>query len=412
MIFDPTDPPLEHKAAPPSPTGPLNALNRRARIALAHDWLVAYRGGEAVLEAIIRRVLAHGHSIPRIYTMFDSGTSLGPTIDALPRTTAPINRWPARARRWLLPLYPRAVANLSVKLARDHADSPYDLLISTSSAAIKGLTPPPGVPHLCYCHAPARYLWSQSEQYGLGRGGLLRRAGLRVFGPSLRAWDRRTARGVTRFLANSTHIAAEIGRRYGATADVLWPPVRTAFFTPPDSATGAAPVNWLYAGAIEPYKRVDLAIAAANASRTPLTIVGEGTQAAHLRAIAGPTVRFVGRVTDEQMREHYRAASLLLFPQVEDFGIVAVEAQACGTPVLAFGAGGALDSVVDGVTGAFFRDPTPQSLIAAAATAPRKSARVSADCRANAERFSSTRFVEAFDRHLNELLRMSGVTAA
>lgn len=412
MIFDPTDPPLGHSAGQPSPTRPRNALNRPARIALAHDWLVAYRGGEAVLEAVIRLVLAQGHSIPRIYTMFDSGSSLGPTIDALPRTTAPINRWPARARRWLLPLYPRAVANLSAHLARDHAASPYDLLISTSSAAIKGLTPPPGVPHLCYCHAPARYLWSQSEQYGLGRGGLLRRTGLRVFGPSLRAWDRRSARGVTRFLANSTHIAAEIRRCYGADAAVVWPPVRTGFFTPPGSAPCAAPVSWLYAGALEPYKRVDLAIAAANASKTPLTIVGEGTQAAHLRKIAGSTVRFAGRVSDEQLRDHYRAASLLLFPQIEDFGIVAVEAQACGTPVLAFGAGGALDSVVDGVTGALFRDPTPQSLLAAAASAPRKSPEVSAACRANAERFSETRFAEEFDDHMNQLLRVSGVTAA
>lgn len=397
-------PPDDREVQPGEPAKP----RRSCRIALAHDWLVVYRGGEAVLDAIARCVLAEGHTVSRVYTMFDSGARLSPTLDALPRAVSSLNRWPARARRWLLPLYPRAVSELSATLARDHQAEPIDLLISTSSAAVKGLKPPAGVPHVCYCHAPARYLWSQAESYGLGRGGGLRRLGLSAFGRRLRAWDRATAAHVTRFLANSTHIAAEIRRCYDRESAVVWPPVRTEFFGALPDVEVSKPC-WLYAGALEPYKRVDIAIEAANRDGTPLEIVGEGSQASHLRSIAGPSVRFAGRVSDEQLRECYRLASLVLFPQLEDFGIVAVEAQAAGTPVLAFGAGGALDTVIEGRTGAFFREQTADSLLQAAKSAPPKCAAVSRTCRDNARRFAETAFAASVRAHIAELLCERGV---
>jgi glycosyltransferase involved in cell wall biosynthesis len=388
------------------------------RIALAHDWLVAFRGGEAVLESIAR--VAHNRAQPaRLYTMFAPAGILdrlgrrGPGPDALRAWGNPRCSWlnaipgaDGALRRWLLPLYPAAVADLSRQLARDHAVAPISLLISTSSAAVKGLKPPANVPHLCYCHAPARYLWSQPSEYRRGRAGRLREFGLGLFGRSLREWDRRTAAHVTRFLANSTHTAAEIRRCYGRESTVVFPPVNISFYTP-DQAVPRGD-HWLYAGALEPYKRVELVIQAANLARHPLVIVGDGSQAAHLRSLAGASVRFLGRIDDEALRHEYRSARLLIFPQIEDFGIVAVEAHACGTPVLAFRAGGALDTVVDGHTGALFDHPSPDAIIAAAAGTPAPSAAISAACRANAERFGEDRFLAEIGSHVDELLAASG----
>lgn len=369
---------------------------QRCRIALAHDWLVARRGGEAVLDAIARAVLSRGDQVSAIYTMFDSGVRISDVLDPLPRRVSSLNRLPSALRRWLLPAYPRAVGELSRRLATDHRSSPVDLVISTSSAAIKGLHPPDGVPHICYCHAPARYLWSQTTQYGLGAAGRLRLLGLNAFGPILRKWDRRTAASVTTFIANSRHTAAEILRCYGRQSEVIHPPVRTEFFTPPESSEAAASGEgfWLYAGALEPYKRVDLAIAAAEKAEKRLVIIGEGTQSGTLRERAGPGVTFLGRADDIALRDHYRRAELLMFPQVEDFGIVAAEAQACGTPVLAARAGGALDTVIEGLTGAFFDKPEPESIVTAAARVPRKTPETVRACREQAERFSDAAFVE------------------
>lgn len=396
----------------PRPTG-----HRPVRIALAHDWLVGYRGGEVVLETIALAAITRAPELgPRgLYTMFAGrdeprGTERRPDHNAALRAFGPVrasflNHLPGAhgpLRRWMLPLYPAAVAQLSRRLAHDHAREPIDLLISTSSAAIKGLRPPPGVPHLCYCHSPARYLWSQTAEYGRGRGGTLRGLGLGVMGGPLRSWDRRSAARVDRFLANSTHTAAEIRRCYKRDAEVVFPPVDTDYFTPdPDAARGR---HWLYAGALEPYKRADLIIQAANRARHPLVIAGHGSQADHLRSLAGPTVTFTGRLGDDRLRQAFRTARLLVFPQIEDFGIVAVEAQACGTPVLAFRAGGALDTVIEGSTGAFFERATPDSLTDAAARVPPNDALTAAACRRNAERFAEERFLETITRHIDDLL--------
>lgn len=379
----------------PDPAHPVPPL----RIALAHDWLVGMRGGERVLEAIAIALAPH-HSITSLYTMFDDHRPLSPHLDALPKHTSPIGRLPAapRLRRWLLPLYPAAVAALSRRLARDHAREPIDLLISTSSAAVKGLRAPPGVPHLCYCHTPARYLWSQAEQYAGGLRGL----GLRLLRAPLQNWDGRTASHVTRFLANSTHTQIEITRCYNRPSEILFPPVRTDYFTPADAP--AADAFWLAVGALESYKRFDAAIEAACIAGARLLIVGTGSDEPRLRRLAAPHVTFLGRVGDDRLRDLYRAARLLIFPQVEDFGIVAVEAQACGCPILARAAGGALDTVIDGKTGAHFHwKPAHDSvaphlasderlLLDALARVPQRCEATTAACRRNAERFSREAF--------------------
>ncbi len=389
------------------------AATRRPRIALAHDWLCGFRGGEAVLDALIEAA-APAADITAIYTMFADGRPLTPAIDALPRHISIIGRLPAanRFRRWLLPMYPAAVASLSRELARDHARSPIDLLISTSSAAIKGLRPPRGVPHLCYIHAPARYLWSLSDEYS--RASLLHRAGLTLFGPTLRRWDRATAANVTTFLANSTHTAGEVRRCYDRDAIVLHPPVDTEYFRPPPQPAPRS--GWLIASALEPYKRIDLAIAAARAAGEHLTIIGGGSEDTRLRALAGPGIEFRGRVSREELCTAYQRARLFLFPQVEDFGIAAAEALACGTPVAAFAAGGALDILgpTPDQVGVLINATDPAAFGAAASRAPDPSdPAVVATCRRAAERFTRKRFITAAREHIAaKLFKTSGVAHA
>ena len=332
-----------------------------------------------VLDCLARALRDGGARLPLLVTMFDDGRGLTPAIDAIPKEVwrPGRSRWICdHARRWLLPMFPIAVDVLSRRLecrvrgdlgrdagaqreglrVADDGAMP-DLLLSTSSAAIKSLRAPDGVPHVCYIHAPARYIWSLGREYGAkGRWDLAGRArqwGLSLARGPMRAWDRRTASRVTRFIANSAHIARQVRACYGVEARVVHPPVRTRYFTP--SATATDRRAWLVVSALEPYKRVDVAIEAARHAGRDLVIVGDGSQRERLMAMArsgaGPGVRFEGRVSLERLRELYRGARALIFPQVEDFGIAAVEAQACGTPVIARAAGGALETVIDGVTG-------------------------------------------------------------
>lgn len=389
---------------------------RGARIALAHDWLVSLRGGERVLDRIARLVL-EDHKPAGLYTLTDARRPMTESIDAFEHVRSSLDRLPLarrRLRRWLLPWYPRGVESLRVKLARAHEHEPIDLLLSTHSTAIKALSPPAGVPHLCYCHTPARFLWSQAEEYTRGRGpaARLRRAGLNRHADRLREWDVQTVRAVDTFLANSRHTRDLIQRVYKREARVVYPPVRTAFFTPTSEERQD---YWLLVGALEPYKRTDLAIDAAIQSNARLLVAGDGSQAKALRAHAkrverqvrksrgkAGRVEFLGRVDDEQLRALYRRARLLVFPQVEDFGIVPLEAQACGTPVVARREGGALETVLEGRTGVFFDDPSPAALADAARRCPDH---VAENCRANAERFSETVFDEKMRAEIARMLR-------
>ncbi len=392
-----------------------HARTRRARIALAHDWLVAMRGGELVLDRIARIVRAD-HTPANLYTLFNSGAKLTEAIDAFPRVASRLNKLPmsGKLRRWMLAMYPSGVESLRIRLDRDHEHEPIGLLISTSSCAIKALAAPPGVPHICYCHTPARYLWSQQDEYSSGRGlaARLRKRGLSSKGDALREWDIKTVRTVDVFLANSNHTRELIQNVYQREARVVYPPVRTEFFTP---ATEERQDFWLVVSALEPYKRIDLAIEAAIIGRKRLMVVGSGSQAKALRkhaarvgkqvkktrGVAG-SVEFLGRVPDEQLRTLYQRARLLVFPQIEDLGIVALEAQACGCPVVARRAGGALETVLEGRTGSFFDEPNAQALLAAADACPKDAGE---NCRANAERFSEQVFDQAIRAEIARALR-------
>ncbi len=375
---------------PPAPTAlPANTPasgSRRLRVALAHDWVCGLRGGELVLDQITRLV-ASEHEVAGLFVMFDDGRPLTPAVDGLRHFVSRVGRLPLadKLRRWMLPLFPRAVGELSAMLEHEHRRQAIDLLISSSSAAVKGLRPPQDVPHLCYCHSPARYVWSLGAEYAGGLRGL----GLALYADPFKKWDAATAANVTRFVANSEHTARQISTCFNRDSGVVYPAIRQQFLeTPLAPATdGARP--WLVVSALEPYKRVDLAIQAANKAGHELVVVGGGSQRKHLEKLAGPTVRFAGRVSNAELMAWYGRARLVLFPQVEDFGLVAVEAQACGAPVVARRDGGAVETVVEGVTGRFFGEPTVEALLEATAVCPDQCAQA---CRANAERFSSEQF--------------------
>lgn len=371
----------------------------RPRVALAHDWLVGMRGGERVLDRI-----ASLFGPTDLYLMVhDASRRYSRAIDACTIHTSALQRWPlARTalRRWYLPFYPRAVESLRI-------EPHFDLLISTSSAMIKAIRPPRRregegrIPHLCYCHCPARYLWSLADEYGGGGAmGRARLLGLRLAGPRLRRYDRDTCDRVDVFLANSTHTARAIRECYGREATVVHPPVDTEFFTPDPAIERGE--HYLVLSALEPYKRIDLAIEAANRLGVQLRIGGDGSQRRRLERLAGATVCFLGEIDREQARAEYRSARALIFPGIEDFGLVPVEAMACGCPVIAFDHGGSEDWMTLQV-GITFDRPTAEAL--AGAIKGFESLHVDAQaCRRNAARFSTDRFDALILREVVTLL--------
>ena len=304
--------------------------------ALVHDWLTGQRGGENVLAAIARELPG-----APIYTLFHFPGSVAPEIEARPIVTSWMQRAPglARAYRWYLPLFPFAIEDLPT--------SGHRLVVSSSHCVAKAARPAPGGFHLCYCHTPMRYAWDQEEAYFAGRSGPLRLL-QRLVLAGLRRWDVATSGRVDRYLANSRFVAGRIARHYRRDAEVLPPPVDTAFYTPSPSVERE---HVLVVAALAPYKRVDLAIQACEAADVPLVVVGEGPERARLERLAAGRTRFLGRVEGERLRDLYRRAHLFLQPGVEDFGIAAVESLACGTPVVAVGLGGILDIVTPGEHG-------------------------------------------------------------
>ncbi len=254
-----------------------------------------------------------------------------------------------------LPLYPLAMAQFDL--------SGYPIILSSSSAFGKGVGVPPGAMHACYCHAPMRFAWNYAGYASREGFGRLAGLGLRPALASLRRWDRATSAHVDHFIANSRTVAVRIADYYGRDATVIHPPVETARYAPPGDVPDAPEPFFLMVSRLVPYKRLDLAVRAANALGARLEIAGAGRDRAALEAIAGPTVRFLGRISDDEKRERYARCTAALFPAEDDFGIAQVEAQAAGRPVVAYGRGGALESVRDGVTGVLFAEQTTESLM-------------------------------------------------
>jgi glycosyltransferase involved in cell wall biosynthesis len=348
------------------------------RVVLVHDWLTGMRGGERVLEAICRM-------FPRadLLTLVRVPGSVSDPIERRRIRTSIVQKVPGARRHYrrLLPLFPAAIELFDVDDA--------DVIISTSHCAAKAIIPTGRAVHLCYCFSPMRYAWDQFDAYfGPERVGALRSGVLRHVMAWLARWDRDTAPRVTRFLADSQFVAGRIARYYNRQASVQYPPVDTVFFTPDGNQPEP---HFLVVSALVPYKRIDLAIVAAGRLGARLEIVGTGPDEARLRALAGPTVTFRGALDDTALRDAYRRAQAVILPGEEDFGIVPVEAQACGRPVIALGRGGACETVTHDVTGFLVDQSTPEAFADAMNDLPRR-AWEPARLRSNAERFSPDRF--------------------
>lgn len=354
---------------PAAPT----AAPSRPRVALIHDWLTGMRGGEKVLESLVGLF----PEAP-IHTLFHFKGSVSQTIESHPIRTSFLQIAPGIARNYrrYLPLFPLAIEEFDL--------AGFDVVVSSSHCVAKGVIPPPDAFHLCYCHTPMRYAWDQEHVYFPARTGVGARLRSLVLS-GLRTWDVSSAARVHLFAANSRFVARRIETFYNRPAEVVHPPVDVDFFTPgPAQEKGYC----LIVSALAPYKKVEEAMAACEKLGLELRIVGEGPERERLTALAGPRVKFLGKVDDEGLRELFRGAMAFIQPGVEDFGIASVEALACGTPVVATARGGVLDIVEDGRHGVLYPDWEGPTALAEAIDKVSRMGFNSLDLRARAKSFS------------------------
>lgn len=358
------------------------------RVALVHDWLTGMRGGEKALEAICE-IFPDAD----LFTLLHVRGSVASAIERRRIVTSFVQRLPNAAGwyRHYLPLFPTAIELLSF--------DDYDLAVSVSHCVAKSIVCPGATTHICYCLTPVRYAWDQFDAYfGPHRVGRVPSAILRRLMARLARWDAATAGRADRYVAISRYVARRIERYYNVAASVVYPPVDTAFFCPDGSRPGR---HALVVSALVPYKRVDVAIAACAIAGVALRVVGDGPDLAALRGQATGEVTFLGRQSDEAIRQEYRQAGVVLLPGVEDFGIVPLEAQACGRPVVALGAGGALETVRHGETGIHVNDLAPAALARGIGRALDGGFDV-ARLRAHAETFGRARFVAEMRARLTQ----------
>lgn len=365
-------------------TDPVEELARRSaglRVALVHDWLVAMRGGEKVFE----HVCALFPQADVFTILCDRSRLSEPLRRRKIVESAAMASLPARLRRnfrALLPLMPTMVERFPT--------DGYDLVVATSHCVAKGVRPPSRGALLAYVFTPMRYVWDHFDDYL--SGNLLRDAAMHAARGRLQRWDRATARRIDSIAVDSDHIGAKVRAFWGRKATTIRPPADVDFFTPaPLDSDGG---YFLTVGALVPYKHIDRAVQAARTAGVRLVVVGDGPERGRLEQESGPTVDLRGWVSDSELRELYRGCRALVYPGIEDFGIAAVEAQACGRPVLALRGGGTLETIVEGATGEFFDDPEPESL--ASLLTNFDPSRYSSDaCRAQALRFDPASFRRA-----------------
>lgn len=316
------------------------------KVAIVHYWLVGMRGGEKVLEA-----LSDLYPEAVIITHVCDGAKISDRLKKHEIRETFIARLPGAKKHYqkYLPLMPLALELMDLQ--------EFDLVISSESGPAKGIIPRPDALHVCYCHSPMRYIWDHYHIYRDGAGRLARIM-MPLVSHKLRIWDVTTAARVDRFVANSGFIAQRIGKYYRRDADVIFPPVSTGDFEISDEVGD----HYLIAGELVGYKRADLCIDAFNASGRKLTVVGDGEIRTELEKKAGANITFLGRVAFDQLKEQFATCRALIFPGEEDFGIIPVEVMASGRPVIAFGRGGALDTVVEGTSGVHFSEQSVESL--------------------------------------------------
>lgn len=359
------------------------------KVAIVHYWLVAMRGGEKVVEALL-------DLFPEadIFTHVYDPEAVSEKFTRLRVSTTFIQKLPFAKRLYksYLPLMPLALEQLDLR--------GYDLVISSESGPAKGVLTSPDCLHICYCHTPMRYLWDMYHDYKKGAGPLKRLAMVPLI-HYLRMWDAATAQRVDRFVANSNHVAKRIQKIYRRDATVIYPPVAVEDFYVSDEPDD----YYLMVGQLVGYKRADLAIRAFNRTGKRLIVIGEGEQLGTLKKIAGPNIRLMGRQPFSVIQAHYAKCRALIFPGEEDFGMVPVEAMASGKPVIAYGKGGALETVIEGETGLFFKEQTEQSIIDAVEEFEIEESRFSPEaCRNQANKFGSDRFKIEFQKLVNSTI--------
>ena len=363
------------------------------KVALVHDWLTGMRGGERCLE-----VACELFPDAPLYTLLHVPGSVSPVIERRRIVTSFIQHLPDAARRYrhYLPLFPAAVRRFDL--------TEFQLVISMSHCVAKAIRRPPHALHLSYCFSPMRYVWDLYDDYfGLG-APRLRRWLMPPLAAALRAWDRRTD-GVDAFIAISRHIAERIRRVYGRAADVIYPPVDVSRFRP----AAATDDCYLVVSALVPYKRVDLAVGAARLLGRRLVVVGTGPEESRLRALAGRGVEWLGWRSDEEVADLFARCRAVLFPGVEDYGIVPLEAAAAGRPTIAFARGGALETMVGlgdndaPATAVFFHQQTERALADAMLTFEASADRfVPKALRARAEQFDRPLFRARFQDYVDQ----------
>jgi len=358
------------------------------KVAIVHYWLVNWRGGEKVLEVLLEMfpqadVYTHVYCPEVIAASPLKGRQIRTTfIQSLPFAKKLYQKY--------LPLMPIALEQLDL--------SSYDLVLSSESGPSKGVVVPPEVAHVCYCHTPMRYVWDMYHEY-LSHSGWATRWMMRPFIHYLRQWDRLSADRVDHFVANSDFVAKRIAKFYRREAAVVHPPIDFAEFQLSEADGG----YYLVLGALVRYKKADLAVRAFNQLDLPLVVIGEGELYEEIRRLAGPKIKVLGRQSRASILEHYRGCRALVFPGVEDFGIVPLEAMATGKPVIAYGKGGALETVIDGVTGIHFREQTEAELIAAVQQLETGAVSFSPErIRAHAANFDVSRFRDRLMAFLSE----------
>ncbi len=318
------------------------------RIAVVHDWLNGMRGGEKVLESLLEI-----YPEATIFTLFHERGKVSRAIESHRIVTSWLNRIPGVYRHYrnLLPLFPSAIESFDL--------TEFDLVISSSHAVAKGVRARQAA-HICYCHTPMRYVWDAEDDYAFDP---LRRIVMQTIRPRMQRWDCEAANRVDHFIANSRFVRERIRAYYGRDAEIIHPPIDTGFFSP--SPTKTRSDFFLAAGALVPYKRFDLVVDAFNRIGRRLVIAGSGPELKRLRNRAGSNIDVRGWVTNEELRRLYRNARGLVFAGREDFGMVAVEAQACGCPVIALGAGGSSETVQDGINGTLFAEQHVDDIVRA-----------------------------------------------
>ena len=324
------------------------------KVALVHDWLTGMRGGEKCLE-----VLCELFPDADLFTLIYDPDKVSAVIKRLNIRASRIDRLPGAKKyfRYLLPFFPSAIEHFEF--------ANYDLIVSSSQCVAKGVYPHRAL-HIAYVHAPMRYVWDQHEAYfGAGRSSIAR-AAMVLCRRYLQQWDVRSSQRVNYFVANSKNVAAKIERLYGRQAAVIHPPLNVERFQLGERQEP----YYLIVSALVPYKKIDVAVAAFNQLKLPLKIAGEGPMRTKLEKLALPNIEFLGWVSDQALAALYASCQALIFPGEEDFGIVPLEAQASGRPVIAYGYGGALETVLplenSGLaTGVFYRELTAESLVGA-----------------------------------------------